>query len=65
MGTVQNLLRIAMVAFRLRFALALKYLHPIGVCICGILSNAIAIAKLFREKKQVMQFRKVPVKSEN
>ena len=54
-----------MVAFRLRFALAQRYVHPIGVCICGILSNLIAIAKLFRDKKEVMQFRKVPLMARN
>ena len=35
------------------------WVHPIGVCVCGIISNIIAIMKLFREKKQLIQLRKV------
>ena len=58
MGTLQNLLRITMLTHRLRFPLAHEWIHPIGVCVCGIASNIIAIAKLFREKKMVIQLRK-------
>lgn len=64
LGTVQNLLRVAMLAHRLQYPLAYNCIHPIVVCVCGILSNFIAIMKLFREKKQVMQFRKVSKKEQ-
>lgn len=48
-----------MLAHRLRSPLAYSLVHPIGVCVCGILSNIIAIMKLFRESKQVITLRKV------
>jgi hypothetical protein len=48
-----------MLAHRLRSPLAYQLVHPIGVCVCGILSNIIAIMKLFRESKSVIKLRKV------
>jgi hypothetical protein len=48
-----------MLAHRLRFQLAYEFVHPIAVCVCGILSNFIAIMKLFRESKQVIKLRKI------
>ena len=48
-----------MLAHRLRSPLAYQLVHPIGVCVCGILSNLIAIMKLFRESKSVIKLRKV------
>ena len=47
-----------MLTHRLQFPFAIKWLHPIGVCICGIMSNILAIMKLFRDKKHVMEIKK-------
>lgn len=58
LGTIQNLLRVVMLAYRLAFPWARSFVHPIAVCVCGVLSNAIAIMKLFREKKQVIKLKK-------
>jgi hypothetical protein len=48
LGALQNLLRLIMLAHRLRSPLAYSLVHPIGVCVCGVLSNLIALMKLFR-----------------
>jgi hypothetical protein len=58
LGTVQNVLRVVMLSHRLRFAWAWSLVHPITVCVCGILTNIIAIMKLFRDKKQVFHLKK-------
>lgn len=58
LGTLQNILRIIMLTFRLGFSWAWEFVHPITVCVCGILSNLIAIMKLFQEKKQVIHIKK-------
>lgn len=47
-----------MLGHRLQFPLGYQLVHPIGVCICGIISNFIALMKLFREHKQVIKLRK-------
>lgn len=47
-----------MLAHRLHFPMASRWVHPIGVCICGIFSNTLAIIKLFRDKKHVMEIKK-------
>jgi len=59
MGISQNILRILMLAHRLRNPLAYQWLHPIAVCICGILCNFLAIMRVFRESKQVITLKKV------
>ncbi len=40
-----------MLAHRLQFPVAYAWLHPVNVCLCGILSNLFAIMKLFKESK--------------
>jgi hypothetical protein len=54
-----------MLAHRLRNPLAYQLIHPIGVCICGILSNFVAIMRVFRESKQVITLKKIDLNQIN
>ncbi len=59
LGAVQNILRLIMLSHRLQNPLAYSLIHPIAVCVCGILSNLVAIMRVFRESMQVITLRKI------
>ena len=49
MTVIQNALRILMLNYRLDLPIK-KYLHPIFVSVCGIVSNLVSIFKIWEKQ---------------
>ena len=48
-----------MLSYRLRLPVLSEKIHPISVVLCGIVSNILAISKMFRDKKALIKIKKV------